>query len=94
MGRLGDRYVIVSGSEDTTVRMWDEQGQPIGSPLAGHTGQVTSVAVGRLGDRYVIVSGSEDTTVQMWDEHGHPIGTLSPASEGTYGGRSGPTWRP
>jgi hypothetical protein len=42
VGRLGDRDVIVSGSTDASVRVWDAAtGQPVGAPLTGHTGIVT-----------------------------------------------------
>ena len=74
VGRLGGRDVIVSGSDDRTVRLWDAAGQPIGEPLTGHTSAVRSVAVGRLGDRDVIVSGSDDRTVRLWDAAGQPVG--------------------
>ena len=68
IGRIGDRDVIVSGSEDGTVRVWDAAaGQPCGDPLTGHPGYVLSVAIGRIGDRDVIVSGGEDGTVRVWD---------------------------
>jgi len=66
IGRAGDRDVIVSGSDDRTVRVWDAvTGDPVGSPLAAHDGSVTSVAIGRTGDREVIASGSADRTVLM-----------------------------
>jgi WD40 repeat protein len=75
-GRVGDRDVIVSGSADRTVRIWDAvTAQPIGNPLVGHTDSVEAVAVGRVGDRDVIVSGSADRTVRIWDAvTAHPIG--------------------
>ena len=64
IGRAGDRDIIVSGSGDGTVRVWDAvTGAPVGGPLAGHDGPVTSVAIGRAGDCDVIVSGSDDWTV-------------------------------
>jgi WD40 repeat protein len=64
IGRLGDRDVIVSGSADDTVRIWD---------ITGHTRRVNAVAIGSLGDRDVIVSGSDDGTVRIWEPYGHPI---------------------
>jgi hypothetical protein len=68
LGRLGDRDVIVSGSADNTVRVWDAaNGAPRGEPLTGHTSVVRAVALGRVGDRDVIVSGSGDQTVRVWD---------------------------
>ena len=52
VGRAGDRDVIVSGSDDGTVRVWDAvTGHPVGAPLAGHDGRVNAVAIGRAGDR-------------------------------------------
>ena len=68
IGRAGDRDVIVSGSDDRTVRVWDAvTGTRLGAPLAGHDGAVSAVAIGRAGDRDVIVSGSDDKTVRVWD---------------------------
>ncbi|NJM28394.1 MAG: WD40 repeat domain-containing protein [Pseudanabaena sp. RU_4_16] len=56
----------VSGSSDRTVRIWDAKtGEPIGKPLTGHDGLVTSVAFSPNGER--IVSGSDDKTVWIWD---------------------------
>jgi WD40 repeat protein len=74
IGRLDGRDVIVSGSGDDTVRIWDAAGAPVGAPLRGHTGPVTAVAIGRLDGRDVIVSGSADRTVRIWDGAGRPAG--------------------
>ncbi len=65
---------IVSGSADTTVRLWDAAtGQPVGPPLTGHMTAVTSVAFSPDGKR--IVSGSHDRTVRLWDAAtGQPLG--------------------
>ncbi len=68
VGRAGDRDVIVSGSADRTVRVWDAvTGELVGTPLSGHERVVNTVAIGRVGDRDVIVSGSADRTVRVWD---------------------------
>jgi WD40 repeat protein len=68
IGRAGDRDVIVSGSDDATVRVWDAvTGSLVGAPLAGHHGPVTALAIGRARDGDVIVSGSADKTVRLWD---------------------------
>ncbi|KAL4080761.1 WD40-repeat-containing domain protein, partial [Scleroderma citrinum] len=59
---------------DRTVRIWDaDRGVQIGSPLEGHTEDVTSVAFSPDGTR--IVSGSFDRTVRIWDaDRGVQIG--------------------
>ncbi|KAJ6592977.1 WD40-repeat-containing domain protein, partial [Mycena capillaripes] len=57
---------IVSGSHDSTVRIWDaETGAALREPLEGHTDWVGSVAFSPDGKR--IVSGSDDKTVCIWD---------------------------
>jgi len=75
--QLDGRPVIVSGSDDKTVRVWDlATGAPIGQPLTGHTYPVSSVAAAQLNGRPVIISaGSDDKTVRVWDlATGAPIG--------------------
>ena len=74
VGRLGERDVIVGGSSDDTVRIWDTGGNPLGNRLIGHTSRVNTVAVGRLGERDVIVSGGNDDTVRIWDSTWNPLG--------------------
>jgi hypothetical protein len=50
---------------DARVGVWDaDTGQPIGDPLTGHTGAVSSVAFSPDGTR--IVSGSDDHTLRLW----------------------------
>ena len=65
---------IVSGSEDSMLRLWDAQtGAAIGQPLKGHVTRVSSVAFSPDGQR--IVSGSFDSTLRLWDaQTGAPIG--------------------
>ena len=77
VGELHDRPVIVSGSWDETVRVWDlESGEPLGQPLEGHRDLVFDVTLGERKDgRRIIVSGSVDKTVRVWDlESGEALG--------------------
>jgi WD40 repeat protein len=62
----GDGRCIVSGSEDTTILVWDANtGRVIVGPFKGHTDKITSVSFSSDGRR--IVSGSEDTTIRVWN---------------------------
>ncbi|MGV0106389.1 WD40 repeat domain-containing protein [Nostoc sp. DSM 114160] len=63
---------IVSASNDSTVRLWDIDGNSIGQPWRGHEKEVNSVAFSP--DGKLIVSASNDSTVRLWDIQGNPIG--------------------
>jgi serine/threonine protein kinase/WD40 repeat protein len=75
--QLDGRTVVVSGSADDTMRVWDmTTGTPVGSPFTGHTGPVSAVETAQLDGRTVVISGSWDTTVRVWDlATGKPIGS-------------------
>jgi WD40 repeat protein len=67
-GTIEGHAVVVSGSEDYTVRLWDARtGKAIGKPLKGHTGRVDAVALGAVDGRAVVVSGSQDRTIRLWE---------------------------
>jgi WD40 repeat protein len=65
VGFSSDGSRIVSGSDDTTVRIWDAVSGAVLHTLQGHADSVTSVAFSSDGSR--IVSGSGDETVRIWD---------------------------
>ena len=60
-----DGHTLAAGSSDGTAQLWDARTQrPLGSPLAGHTDRVTSVAFSPDGD--TLATGSEDDTIRLW----------------------------
>ena len=73
---LDGRPVVISGSDDGTVRVWDlATGTPVGDPFTGHGGPVNAVAAAELDGRPVVISGSGDGTVRVWDlATGTPVG--------------------
>jgi WD40 repeat protein len=73
IAQLDGRPVVVSGSGDGTVRVWDLATRaPIGGPLTGHTGPM---ATAQLDGRPVVVLGSDHRTLRVWDlATGAPIG--------------------
>lgn len=62
--------MIVSGSDDCTVRLWQPDGTPLGEPLRGHENYVLAVAVSPDGEW--VVSGSADRTLRLWQLNGTP----------------------
>ncbi|MFD4395534.1 WD40 repeat domain-containing protein [Kitasatospora sp. NPDC058478] len=61
-------HVLVSASEDRTLRTWNlADGRPL-QILTAHTDGITAVAVADRGDgRPVAVSGGDDATARVWD---------------------------
>ena len=76
LGEVDGEPVVVSGSNDETVRLWDARsGRPRGQPLKGHTSYVSAVALGEVDGEPVVVSGSFDNTVRLWEARsGRPRG--------------------
>ncbi len=56
---------IASGSNDSTVQVWDAANGGHAYTYRGHAGRVNAVAWSPDGKR--IASGSNDSTVQVWD---------------------------
>lgn len=73
-------YIIVSGGNDHTVRVWTLEGKPIGQPFIGHEDLVYSVAFSP--DSQLIASGSWDSTVRLWTIDGRPVGRPFTGHEG------------
>jgi WD40 repeat protein/tRNA A-37 threonylcarbamoyl transferase component Bud32 len=70
---------IVSGSDDSTLKVWDTATGQETMTLKGHTGLIRSVAFSPDGKS--IASGSFDSTLKVWDAAtGHPTVSLKLAS--------------
>lgn len=57
--------VVVSGSEDRHVRLWDINSQDCLQTLIGHTAEVCSATYNQEGS--MLATGSSDKTVRLWD---------------------------
>jgi len=60
-----DGTLLVSGSSDNTIKLWDVQTGGAVKTFCGHTDSVLSVSISA--DNTVIASGSEDKTICLWD---------------------------
>src|SRR5262249_27180956 len=71
---------LVSGGQDTTVRVWDAGTGQETLTLRGHKGMVSSVAFSPDGTR--LVSGGNDKTVRVWDAGTGPEALTTPGATG------------
>jgi len=72
--RPDDPNVLVTGSWDKTVKLWDLSTSTCLSTMRGHGSDVMSVSWSPDGAR--LASGSRDKTVRLWDAStGAPIGS-------------------
>jgi len=55
----------VSGSDDTTINLWDVQTGGVVKTFCGHTSWVCSVSISA--GNTTIASGSDDETIRLWD---------------------------
>lgn len=60
-----DKPYLVSGADDSTVRVWDYQNKACVRVMEGHTMNVSSVMFHP--ELPLILSGSEDCTVKVWN---------------------------
>jgi WD40 repeat protein len=60
-----DGTSLVSGSRDTTVKLWDVQTGGVVKVFCGHTDLVYSVSISS--NHTTIASGSKDCTIRLWD---------------------------
>ncbi len=76
-----DGTLIVSGSDDSTARLWDAESGAVLHVLEGHTGWVLTTEFSPDGLR--VVSGSQDGTVRIWDaENGAELSVLNIGEQG------------
>src|SRR5262249_37944093 len=81
-----DDKLLATGSNDSTVKLWDVAGRNVVKNFAGHRGPIRSVRFSQ--DGALLASCSIDTTVKLWDVatreeretlKGHRSGVLSVA---------------
>ena len=57
-------FVVITGSDDRTVKIWDYQTKTCVQTLEGHTNNVSAVLFHKR--LPIIISGGEDGTVRLW----------------------------
>jgi len=57
--------MIVSGSDDYTIKSWDIETGECLNTFKGHCGSINTLAI--TSDSQTIISGSDDYTIKLWD---------------------------
>ena len=57
--------MLTSGSQDATIKIWDQRSKAYVLNMKGHTSQINTVEVAP--DSTVVVSGDADGSVRLWD---------------------------
>jgi len=71
-----DGQLLISGSENNIIKIWQPATGNLIRTLKGHSGAVNSLAI--TSDNKILVSGSEDQTIKLWEiETGEEICTLT-----------------
>ena len=60
-----DNKRLISGSNDTTIKIWNIKDNILIKTVRAHGKPVTCLAINSVGSK--LYSGSEDETIQMWD---------------------------
>ena len=78
-----DEQMLVSGSWDKTVRLWNPLTGEEFHILSGHSRGITSVSFSHDGS--LVASGSSDKTIRIWHAHtGRHVRTLEGHKSGIY----------
>src|SRR6266567_1157002 len=71
-----DGRILITPSNDTTIRLWDTQTGQLIRTLMGHSDLVLSVAWSPKG--HILASGAADNTIRFWDtKTGQTLQTLT-----------------
>ncbi|KAG2050092.1 WD40 repeat-like protein [Suillus hirtellus] len=70
---LGSTGNIMSTSDDSSIRQWKGDGEPVGKPLNSDGGGIVSMVVSS--DETMVICGSGDGRLRLWDiEEGRMVG--------------------
>ena len=60
-------YILISGSEDCTIKLWNLDNHSLIATLHGHEGTVRALSVYNDGSTWYLASGSDDECIKIWN---------------------------
>jgi WD40 repeat protein len=77
-----DGTLIASGSDDSKIQLWHQDGSSWGKPLEGHEDSIADLRFSPNKANFLLASAGQDFTVRLWNaKDGSPVKTLKGHSE-------------
>ena len=84
--RTGASWTLLGAGRDGVIRGWDGAGKPVGTALAGHTGQIMAVTTATVDGAPRAFSGGADKSVRTWDLTTWTASAMAPGHPGHSAG--------
>jgi phospholipase A-2-activating protein len=83
-GLLVLNNMLLSCSNDASIRVWSCDSWELIKELHGHSNYIYTIAANKVLGDDVFLTGSEDSTIRMWSVSGGPLGVLEVPAQSVW----------